>query len=42
LIVDFAVQQKLPAICQVTLFAEAGGLMAWAPDLEEQFRIAAS
>jgi putative tryptophan/tyrosine transport system substrate-binding protein len=23
------------------LFAEAGGLMAWAPDLEEQYRVAA-
>jgi putative tryptophan/tyrosine transport system substrate-binding protein len=42
LIVDFAAQQKLPAIYQATLFAEAGGLMSWAPDLVEQFRIAAS
>ena len=29
---------QLPAVYQATLFAEAGGLMAWAPDLEEQFR----
>jgi putative ABC transport system substrate-binding protein len=42
LIVDFAAQQKLPAVYQATLFADAGGLMAWAPDLEGQFRIAAS
>ena len=42
LIVDFAAQRKLPAVYQATLFPEAGGLMAWAPDLEEQFRIAAS
>lgn len=40
-IVEFAAQHGLPAIYQATLFAEAGGLMAWAPDLEEQFRIAA-
>ena len=41
LIVDFAAEHRLPAIYQATLFAEAGGLMAWAPDLEEQFRMAA-
>ena len=41
LIVDFAAQNRLPAIYQATLFAEAGGLMSWAPDLEEQFRTAA-
>lgn len=41
-IVDFAAQHRLPAIYQATLFAEAGGLMAWAPDLEEQYRVAAS
>ena len=41
LIVDFAAQQKLPAIYQATLFAEAGGLMTWAPNLEDQFRVAA-
>ena len=41
LIVDFATRQRLPAMYQATLFAEAGGLMTWAPDLDEQFRIAA-
>lgn len=41
MIVDFANEHRLPAIYQATLFAEAGGLMAWAPDLIEQFRIAA-
>jgi ABC-type uncharacterized transport system substrate-binding protein len=41
LIIDFAAKHELPAIYQATLFAEAGGLMAWAPDLEEQFRAAA-
>lgn len=40
-IVDFAAQNRLPAMYQATLFAEAGGLMAWAPNLEEQFRAAA-
>jgi len=37
LIVDFAADKRIPAIYQATLFAEAGGLMAWAPDLVEQF-----
>jgi putative ABC transport system substrate-binding protein len=41
LIIDFAAKHELPAIYQPTLFAESGGLMAWAPDLEEQFRMAA-
>lgn len=41
LIVDFAARHRIPAIYQATLFAEAGGLMAWAPDLVEQFRVAA-
>ncbi len=41
LIVDFAAAHRLPAIYQATLFAEAGGLMAWAPDLPDQFRTAA-
>ena len=40
-IVDFAATHRLPAVYQATLFAEAGGLMAWAPDLEEQYRVAA-
>jgi putative ABC transport system substrate-binding protein len=41
LIVDFAAKHRLPAIYQATVFAAAGGLMTWAPDLVEQFRIAA-
>lgn len=41
LIVDFAATQRLPAIYQATMLAEAGGLMAWAPNLEEQFKMAA-
>lgn len=41
LIVDFAAEHRLPAVYQATAFAEAGGLMAWAPDLKEQFRVAA-
>lgn len=41
LIVDFAGEHHLPAMYQATLFAEAGGLMAWAPDLENQYRMAA-
>jgi putative ABC transport system substrate-binding protein len=41
LIVDFAATHGLPAIYQATMFAECGGLMAWAPDLTEQFREAA-
>ena len=40
-IVDFAAEHRLPAVYQATLFAEAGGLMAWAPDINEQFRAAA-
>jgi uncharacterized integral membrane protein len=31
LIVDFAAKHGLPAIYQATLFALAGGLIAWAP-----------
>ena len=38
LIVDFVSQHRIPAIYQATLFVEAGGLMAWAPDLIEQMR----
>ncbi|MDP9089242.1 MAG: ABC transporter substrate-binding protein [Pseudomonadota bacterium] len=41
LIVDFAATHRLPAVYQATLFAEAGGLMAWAPNLPNQFRMAA-
>jgi putative ABC transport system substrate-binding protein len=41
MIIAFAAENRLPAVYQATLFAETGGLMAWAPDLEEQFRVAA-
>ena len=41
LIADFAAKHRLPAIYQSALFVEAGGLMSWAPDQEEQFREAA-
>jgi putative ABC transport system substrate-binding protein len=40
-IVAFATAHRLPAIYQATMFAEAGGLMTWAPDLAEQYREAA-
>lgn len=40
-IADFAMKHRLPAVYQATMFAEAGGLMAWAPDLPDQYRIAA-
>lgn len=42
MIAEFAAVQRIPAIYQATMFAEAGGLMTWAPDLDEQYRIAAS
>lgn len=41
LIVDFAAKNRLPAIYQAIFFVEAGGLMAWAPNQEEQYREAA-
>lgn len=41
LIVDFAASHHIPAIYQATVFAMAGGLMTWAPDLVEQHRTAA-
>lgn len=40
-IVAFAEQHRLPAIYQSSLFVQAGGLMSYAPDQEEQFRVAA-
>lgn len=40
-IVDFAAKHRIPAIYQATVFAAAGGLMTWAPDLVDQFRIVA-
>lgn len=41
MIVQFAEEHRLPAIYQSLLFVQAGGLMAYAPDQEEQFRVAA-
>lgn len=41
LIVDVAEKNRLPAIYQAAFFVEAGGLMAWAPNQEEQYRTAA-
>jgi putative tryptophan/tyrosine transport system substrate-binding protein len=40
-IVEFAAAHRLPAIYQATLFAQDGGLMSWAPDINQQFRTAA-
>ena len=41
LVVDFAARNRLPAVYQSAFFVEAGGLMAWAPDQEGQYRTAA-
>ena len=41
LIVNSAAKNRLPAIYQSAFFTEAGGLMAWAPDQEGQYREAA-
>lgn len=41
LIIDFAAEQRIPAIYQATVFASSGGLMTWAPDLVAQYRLAA-
>ena len=41
LIVAFANARKMPAMYQSRLFATAGGLMAFSPDQDEQFRNAA-
>jgi putative ABC transport system substrate-binding protein len=41
LIVDFAADNAIPAVYQATLFTEAGGLMSWAPDLVQQYRVTA-
>jgi len=40
-IIDFATDHKLPAVYQSHFFVESGGLMAWAPDQSEQYRIGA-
>jgi putative ABC transport system substrate-binding protein len=41
MIVDFAAAQRLPAVYQSAFFVESGGLMAWAPDQREQYRMGA-
>lgn len=41
LILNFATEHRLPAMYQSAIFTQAGGLMAWSPNQEEQFRIAA-
>jgi putative ABC transport system substrate-binding protein len=41
LITDFAANNRIPAIYQARWFAEAGGLIAWAPNQSDQLRIAA-
>lgn len=41
MIVEVAEKNRLPAIYQAVFFAEAGGLMAWAPNQEDQYRTAA-
>jgi putative ABC transport system substrate-binding protein len=40
-IVDFAASQRLPAVYQSSFVVESGGLMAWAPDQREQYRMGA-
>lgn len=40
-IVDFAARHRLPGIYQATRFVDAGGLMAYSPDQDEQVREAA-
>ena len=41
MIVDFAAAHGLPAVYQSSFFVESGGLMAWAPDQREQYRLGA-
>jgi len=38
MMVEYARQNRLPVIYQQSVFVETGGLMSWAPDLEQQFR----
>lgn len=40
-IVDFAAAHRVPAVYQSAFFVESGGLMAWAPDQREQYRMGA-
>jgi putative ABC transport system substrate-binding protein len=41
-IADFAAKSRLPSIFQLSEFAEAGGLVAYGPDLADMFRRAAT
>ena len=41
MIVDFAAAQRIPAVYQSLFFVESGGLMAWAPDQRDQYRVGA-
>jgi len=41
MIVDFAAAHRLPAVYQSLFFVESGGLMAWAPDQRDQYRLGA-
>jgi putative ABC transport system substrate-binding protein len=41
MIVDFAAANRLPAVYQSLFFVESGGLMAWAPDQRDQYRLGA-
>jgi putative ABC transport system substrate-binding protein len=40
-IVDFAAAHRVPAVYQSHFFVESGGLMAWAPDQRDQYRLGA-
>jgi putative ABC transport system substrate-binding protein len=41
MIIDFAAAHRLPAVYQSLFFVQSGGLMAWAPDQRDQYRLAA-
>jgi putative ABC transport system substrate-binding protein len=41
LIVEFLDAHRMPAIYQSEFFVAAGGLMSWAPDIHEQYRMGA-
>jgi putative tryptophan/tyrosine transport system substrate-binding protein len=41
IIVDFVAAQRMPAVYQSLFFVESGGLMAWAPDQRDQYRLGA-
>ena len=41
MIIDFAAAHRLPAVYQSLFFVGSGGLMAWAPDQRDQYRLGA-